>query len=423
MNKIEDMEWFCPQPFMNTLVYRIVAPMSCCVMKEWPKGALKRKYETADPKKLHNKDEYLNFRNEFLNGGGPLTKKHCQVCIEQEKHSSQSHRQIYLEKFTAEGGEYHEHLEYLEKYINTDMTEPKFLTMEYVAPSNYCNLRCNMCGPYNSSSLAKENQDIGLYNNYGMENFQDKSLIKETDNVEDYADILKNLVELKLVGGETLAIKENYDLMKLAIDMGVSKKMSLRITTNATLTPKFDGKDIFDYIPYFKDCQITVSIEFWGEKNNYMRFPSKWDVILSNARKFAWGRKTRVMFASTVNALTIGYLPEIAYGVYALREEYESDDMWNWASGSLVWGQGNQYAITSIPLDIRELYMDNYYKFGNFMDKEFTEWEKLYNYLKEMPFDEKLHNEMMKDIQLRDKHRGTCLTDVFPEWEPYYEKL
>jgi len=31
--------------------------------------------------------------------------------------------------------------------------------------------------------------------------------------------------------------------------------------------------------------------------------------------------------------------------------------------------------------------------------------------------------EMMTDIQLRDKHRGTCLTDVFPEWEPYYEKL
>ena len=88
-----------------------------------------------------------------------------------------------------------------------------------------------------------------------------------------------------------------------------------------------------------------------------------------------------------------------------------------------VWGDGNQYAVTSIPLDIRDKYMDDYYKFGNFMDKEFTEWEKLYNYLKEMPFDEKLHNEMMKDIQLRDKHRGTCLTDIFPEWEPYYEKL
>ena len=40
-----------------------------------------------------------------------------------------------------------------------------------------------------------------------------------------------------------------------------------------------------------------------------------------------------------------------------------------------------------------------------------------------MPFDEELHKEMMTDIQLRDNHRGTCLTDVFPEWKPYYEKL
>ena len=40
-----------------------------------------------------------------------------------------------------------------------------------------------------------------------------------------------------------------------------------------------------------------------------------------------------------------------------------------------------------------------------------------------MPFDEKLHNDMILDIQLRDKHRKTCLTDIFPEWNPYYEKL
>ena len=90
MTKIEDLEWFCPQPFMNTLVYRTVAPQPCCVLKEWPKGSIKRKYGTTDPKELHDKDEYADFRNEFLNGGGPLTQKYCQVCVEQEKHSSQS---------------------------------------------------------------------------------------------------------------------------------------------------------------------------------------------------------------------------------------------------------------------------------------------------------------------------------------------
>ena len=199
-------------------------------------------------------------------------------------------------------------------------------------------------------------------------NLKIRALKKQKDNVEDYVDILKNLVELKLVGGETLAIKENYDLIKLAVDMGVSKNMSLRITTNGTLTPKFDGKDIFDYIPYFKDCVMTISIEFWGEKNNYLRFPSKWEVIIKNARKFADCPRTKIVFASTVNALTIGYLPEIADGVYKLRKEYKSSDicLWSWASGSLVWGNGNQYAVTAIPLDIRETYMNQYFEYRRF---------------------------------------------------------
>ena len=424
MTKIKDLKWFCPQPFTNTHVYGLGAPQSCCVLKKWPKNRIKRKYGTTDPVELHNKDEYANFRNEFLNGDGPLIQKNCQVCIEQEKHSSISHRQIYLEKFTKELGEYHEHLENLEEYINTDMSEPNFITMEYNAPSNFCNLRCNMCGPYNSSSLAKENKDIGLHNAYGMNKFRNKPAFnKERDNVEKYSDILKNLVELKLVGGETLAIKENYDLMQLAVDLDVSKNMELRITPHATLTPKFDGKDIFDYIPFFKKCQMTVSIEFWGEKNNYLRFPSKWDVIIKNAKKFADCPRTRVMFATTVNALTIGYLPEIAYGVYELRDEYKSNDLWNWASGSLVWGDGNQYTVTAIPLDIREMYMDKYFEYNKFAENEFEEWKKLYSYLEDMPFDEKLHNDMILDIQLRDKHRKTCLTDIFPEWKPYYEKL
>ena len=132
------------------------------------------------------------------------------------------------------------------------------------------------------------------------------------------------------------------------------------------------------------------------------------------------------MFASTVNALTIGYLPEIADGVYELRKEYESrlsDNLWSWACGSLVWGPGMKYTVTAIPLDIREMYMNKYFYYRDFAENEFIQWEKLYNYLQDMPFDEKLHKEMIIDIQLRDKHRGTCLTDIFPEWEPYYEKL
>ena len=42
--------------------------------------------------------------------------------------------------------------------------------------------------------------------------------------------------------------------------------VTLKITTNGTVTPKFNGKTILDYIPKFKEVQMNISIEFWGGK-------------------------------------------------------------------------------------------------------------------------------------------------------------
>ena len=65
MTKIKDLEWFCPQPFMNTLVYRTVAPMSCCVIKNWPKSKIKSKYGTTDLKSYIMKKNTLILEMSF----------------------------------------------------------------------------------------------------------------------------------------------------------------------------------------------------------------------------------------------------------------------------------------------------------------------------------------------------------------------
>jgi len=239
--------------------------------------------------------------------------------------------------------------------------------------------------------------------------------------MDKYEDIIKNLIEMKLVGGETLALPQNYDMMDKAIDMGVSGQMRLVITTNATLTPKM-GKygDIFDYVPHFKTCQMNISIECWGEKNNYIRFPSKWELIMKNVKRFAEMPRTRILFATCVSSLNIGYLNEVADGVDILQEE--RPDVYNdFATGSLVIGGDNLYIVTAIPLDIREQYLDKIY---SVVKPHHTQtFMKLTSYLTDMKWDEELHNKMMIDVERRDKYRGTCLTDVFPEWKPYYGKL
>ena len=146
-------------------------------------------------------------------------------------------------------------------------------------------------------------------------------------------------------------------MMDKAIEMGVSKQMKIVMTTNATLTPKM-GKhgDVFDYVPYFKNCQMNISIECWGEKNNYIRFPSKWEKIMENVKRFSKMPRTEILFATCVSSLNVGYLHEVADGVDNLiqSDPYTYKDF---ATGSLVIGGDNLYTIATIPEDIRELYI------------------------------------------------------------------
>ena len=100
---------------------------------------------------------------------------------------------MYVDKFDEEHGEYREHTTALEEYIDTDHSEPFYLTMEYNAPNNFCNLKCNMCGPFNSSTYAKENEAIGITE--GKWWLAGRTWVNEEDDMNQYTDVLKNLIE------------------------------------------------------------------------------------------------------------------------------------------------------------------------------------------------------------------------------------
>ena len=184
-----------------------------------------------------------------------------------------------------------------------------------------------------------------------------------------------------------------------------NENLILQITTNATLTPKFNGKDIFDFIPKFKEVHMNVSIEFWGEKNNYLRFPSKWETIMNNVEKFKKFSNVIVNYHPTLNALNIGYMLDIINKVD------------NVSLDNLVYGPKEIYSIESVPFDIREKYIDNYY--NNWSDKV----DHLISYLENMSWNENQMWEMLKDIKDRDVFRNTCLIEVLPEWKSYYENI
>ena len=376
--KLEDYEWFCPEPFTNTsnsMTGSGEMNIPCCHINS-------NKWNRRD-----KSEDIKSFRKEFLNGGGPLIDKFCTRCIKQEDSGNKSFRQNYLDNFS--GKFFHK-----KKELEENLDNPPLLTMEFRAQDNFCNLRCNMCKPILSSSLSKENLALGKPIHHKLNN---NPRFKKESNIPN----LENLLELKLVGGETLAISDNYKVMEKCSDDVV-----VRITTNGTVTPKFNGKDIFDYIPKFKKFIINVSIEFWGERNNYLRFPSKWERIMENVQKFKSFDNCEVKYHATINALNVGYMSDII-------------DNADCPIGldNLVYGDNEIYSIVSVPPEIREQYLAKYY-----LDYR-KETDAIITYLENIEYDETQMTCMLQDIKDRDKYRGTCLIDLFPEWRSYYEKL
>ena len=74
-------------------------------------------------------------------------------------------------------------------------------------------------------------------------------------------------------------------------------------------------------------------------------------------------------------------------------------------SFSSVVSKDNAFCITSIPPDIR---------------KKLKLLPQHVSLLESYEYDEKNMNKMLDIIRIRDAHRGTRLTEVFPEWDRYY---
>ena len=130
---------------------------------------------------------------------------------------------------------------------------------------------------------------------------------------------------------------------------------------------------------------------------NYIRYGSDFDVVLKHydMMQEIWGGD--VMFTTTINALNIARIPELL----KLRKGHAGSPVTN-----------NFYSISSIPYEIREIYLNKSYEEGA---------TDLIKYLENAEYNETDMWKMLRHIKRRDRLRGTNLLEVFPEWKEYYE--
>lgn len=401
MKKLEDYHWICPEPFTNVHTKTLGDMAPCCVMD--PDLPLEKYGLTADElvfdvldssfREFWQSKGMQRLRNAMKNGDDDeMLQDFCKICVFQEKSGVRSYREFYLERFDNKTQFAHKKEE-LEKIIATDSYPSFHHSAELTHLSgNVCNLSCHMCHGASSSTFSKEQVKIGEDNTRWIHRVN-------TDNKfdKDLYDIVNNTIELKFTGGEPLIGNRIYEILEM---IEHPEEKMVRIITNAT-------KDVRKFIhdtKKFKHVCVNVSIEGIEDFNDYIRYPSEWNVIYKNILRFINTNHIDIYITTTINALNVGRIYEVP--------ELFGDKIL--AGGAFV--DNNYYSIRSIPLDIRDIYLNRLYSYG-----KYDIVKRCIKYLENAEFCESDMYGMLTAVRRRDKHRGTNLLDHLPEWKKYYE--
>ena len=182
----------------------------------------------------------------------------------------------------------------------------KILHVQYLI-SNVCNLKCIMCSPWCSSLISAERTKHS-------EKFQKLKMVisqrhKEYCETEEFYEFskhaLKDVNTFRMTGGEPFI---NPSTVRVLEDIENKDQVNLSFNTNFTDLPD----PLIAVLKKFKSVFLNVSLEGVGDKNYYIRYPSKWQNILDNFIKLkAELPDANIQLHHTIQHTSVYALPEL----------------------------------------------------------------------------------------------------------------
>jgi len=213
--------------------------------------------KTADTlgKDFFYSNYYQDIRN-HIEQNKPI--KGCSACYKDEENGNYSFRKYALE--------------FYQKKFNKpfEIDNPKLNTIS-IPFSNLCNNKCRMCNSRFSTSWYQDEKALGWKIPKGQ--------ISRTD-VIDKIDF-KNVELISFLGGEPMMNQEKIiDILK---DKCILDNLTVVITTNVTILP---NQELHNLLKQCKRVEWDLSIDAFGELNDFLRKGSKWNETKEHVKWF-----------------------------------------------------------------------------------------------------------------------------------------
>jgi MoaA/NifB/PqqE/SkfB family radical SAM enzyme len=320
IDSIVNSKTFCPLPFIHLATRPNGDVRVCCTAnasgadivdtKEiglvTQKG-VKMNLRNHTIEEVWNSDSMRNTRLEMQQGSIPNS---CKKCFEEENRGIKSKR--YWETMV-----WRDRLDLpdIVSKMNIDGSMPVNIPYFDLRLGNLCNLKCVMCSPHDSSSWIKDWKiqtpkytDPMLVQDQGWDRTMDYTWYQKGSFLESMHGQLEHIKELYFAGGEPLLIPEHYNILRHLVDANHAKNCILRYNSNGTEIPDH----LLELWSHFKQVKFNFSIDAYGDKNDYIRYPSKWDTIVQNLHKLDNTPDNIIVnVACAVQLLNVKYLDEL----------------------------------------------------------------------------------------------------------------
>lgn len=312
--RLKKEDTFCPLLFQHLATNPNGWPSYCCFVehslpdsfsidKDEKKQKTVKNYElgTDSIESIYNSDSFRQARLDFLRGRKP---KSCDRCFNEEKKGIKSKRLQERERFVDFDRKKAKSITDKFGYIKKHNIQFEYIELRL---GNICNVKCRTCSPWSSSKWIAENnnlqkQGLGIY-------FDSKEFNYNWSESEEFWDDLldhcKNLKVILVNGGEPTLNKEHYKLLQRLIDTELNKSVFLKYHINMTNVPD-KLLELWKWFPYLK---VSCSIDDIGERNDYIRFPTKWEDVNKNLKRLL-DNNINISITQTVGFMNYINIPE-----------------------------------------------------------------------------------------------------------------
>lgn len=291
----------------------------CCVYSDPIKDELGTTIDLNVNKDISFRDIYHStdmkrLRQQFRTGGYPPG---CSKCWQEESIGKRSDRQLY--QWIASDKMYD--LDYESESIDN-------LTSFDLKLGTLCNLSCRICNEKLSSSWAVEtlrsvpaNEKKDHFAYHALRNGEWPK--KNQQFWTELESLLPNVTYLEFAGGEPLMHPHQWQVLKLACDLGYADQITLRYNSNGTILPSTEQMDIWKQ---FKLVRLDLSIDDIGSRFDYQRNGSTWHTVQTVVGSLHQDKPANIQtqVTVTVNIQNVYYMPELVSWI----DQQGFDSLW-----------------------------------------------------------------------------------------------